>query len=112
METVGLDSFPLTSETFSNITGESNLKLTSHGPFLLQCLPHNKIDPANQATMQSPSFPPLGLQLLRLVELLASPTVSSLLGEKHYVTAQEISTGSALVSSLTARVLIGQKLVK
>lgn len=43
METVGLDSFPLTSETFSNITGESNLKLTSHGPFLLQCLPHNKI---------------------------------------------------------------------
>lgn len=69
-------------------------------------------DPANQATMQSPSFPPLGLQLLRLVELLASPTVSSLLGEKHYVTAQEISTGSALVSSLTARVLIGQKLVK
>lgn len=57
-------------------------------------------DLASQATTRTPLSPSLGLQWSLLPELVASPTESSLLCEKHHVTAQEVYTGSALAPDL------------
>lgn len=45
---------------------------------------------ASQAAVHRPLFPSLGLQLPLLLELLAPPTVSPVLGKKHHVIAQEV----------------------
>ena len=57
-------------------------------------------DFASQATVRTSLSPSLGLQWSLLPELVASPTESSLLREKHHVTAQEVYTGSALTPDL------------